>query len=178
MRKKLLLLLALAIINCGSAQTKQSLNREASTNHLSLVQQPNASPIDQVTTVGKFKLSLDECQLTYEGLGKSGTASFEFPGRCQFSRDSKGEIRVVKTGRTETLLVESSREASFPKGSQTKDCLTYIRGVIVSAKEVRLSSQTQRVAQCLPAVWDEKMFRVFAAKTQSLSNPLGSRPQP
>lgn len=169
MSKKAFLILALAVVSFASAQTRPSLDPNAPTKQLAFVQQSDSPPTAQAITVGKFKLRLDECQLTYDGMGKSSTISFDFPGRCQFSRNRMGRIRVVKTGKTKTLLVESSREAGLADGSKA-DCVTYIRGVIVTAKEVRLSTQTQKVAQCLPAVWDEMMFHVFAAKTQSFQS--------
>lgn len=173
MNGRILLLLALALLSYGSLQASYSLGQVLPTEQWSLALQSNAPPAVEVTTVGKFKLSLAGCQLTYEGSGKSGAVSFEFPGQCRFSRDGKGEIRVIRTGKTQTLLLEGSREEGLANQSQTKDCLTYIRGVVITAKEVRLSVQTQKVAQCLPAAWDEKMFHVFAARTQ----PIASSPR-
>jgi len=109
------------------------------------------------------------CQLTYKSPVSSGTVKFEFPGQCQFSRNSLGEIRVVQTGQTKTLLIESSKKVSPSVGLQTRDCDTFIRGVTVSENDVSLSAQTQKVAQCLPAVWDEKIFHVFAANKLPVS---------
>lgn len=173
---KLIFLLAFAGTSYGLAQAAQPVAQDVSSGSSSAVPQSSASPTVQAITIGKFTLSLTGCQLTYEGLGKSGTIAFNFPSRCQFSRDSKGEIRVVKTGKTRTLLIESSHEADSPSGSQTKDCVTVIRGIVVGTKAIRLSVQTQKVAQCLPAVWDEKMFHVFAARTQAISGSRGTNP--
>jgi hypothetical protein len=178
MCKKAFLLLVLAIISCSSAETRQPPAKEVSADQPALVQESARNQTAQQVTVGKFKLSLTGCRLTYESQGKEDTVNFDFPGRCQFSRNSKGEIRVVKTGKTKTLLVESSSATGTPDGSPTKDCLTYIRGVIVTSKEILLSVQTQKVAQCLPAAWDEKMFHIFAAKTQSVSKSSVNNSQP
>ena len=92
--------------------------------------------------------------------------TFDFPEPCQFSRDRAGAVRIVETGTAKTLLVEASRTAPLGAGLKSPDCVTQIRGVVVSAEEVRLSAQTQKVAQCLPAVWDETMFHAFAARTE------------
>ena len=119
-------------------------------------------------TVGPFVLKLVGCTLSYEGVGSRSTVTFEFPEPCQFSRDRSGGVRIVDTGPTKTLLVEASQPAKAEAGATSRDCVTQIRGVIVSAKEIRLSVQTQKVAQCLPAVWDETMFHAFAARTEAL----------
>ena len=65
--------------------------------------------------------------------------------------------------------VETSQATGTASGGESQDCVTQIRGVVVFAKEIRLSAQTQKVAQCLPAVWDETMFHAFAARTEPLS---------
>jgi hypothetical protein len=121
-------------------------------------------------TVGDFRLTLTDCTLAADGPGARTSVAFEFPGPCHFSRDRAGAVRVVDTGPTKTLLVEASRPAKTAAAA-SPDCVTQIRGVVVSAKEVRLSVQTQRVAQCLPAVWDETMFHAFAARTEALPAP-------
>jgi hypothetical protein len=182
MCRSLSLLLALAVIGCGAARTTPTPGQEerpAATAPAAPAQQAAParenppSPAAQTLTVGSFNLRLNDCRLNYEGAGKSGEVSFTgWPGPCRFSRDREGQIRIVRTGRAKTLLVESSKPGGGGGAvhAQTKDCLTYVRGIVVTAKQVLLSVQTQKVAQCLPAVWDEKMFHVFAARTEPVSN--------
>lgn len=163
--KRICLLLSLTAISCGPGHTGQP------SQDVQVSQQPAAQPISpsstvQTTAVGNFKLSLAGCRLIYEGAGKTGRVDFDFPGPCQFSRDRKGDIRVVPTGKTLTLLAESSGPADPSTRLSTRDCATFIRGITVTPREIRLSVQTQKVAQCLPAEWDEKMFHAFAARTQ------------
>ena len=116
-------------------------------------------------TVRGFRLTLEGNQLRFAGNGSRGVLALEPWDAWGFSRDKAGSIRVVRTGGSETLLVETSRHV----GPLPSDCLTHLRGVVVTDKEVRISSKTQRVAQCLPAVWDEKMFHVFAQKTEPIT---------
>lgn len=163
--KKICLLLSVTAISCGSGHAGQP-SQDVPASQQPAAQSVSPSPTVQTTTAGNFKLSLAGCQLTYEGAGKTGRVDFDFPDPCQFNRDRKGDVRVVRTGKTLTLLVESSRPADPSTRLSTRDCVTSIRGVIVTPKEIRLSVQTQKVAQCLPAEWDEKMFHAFAAKTQ------------
>lgn len=165
MKKKICLLLPLAAISCGSGHAGQP-SQDVQVSQQPAAQPVSLSPTVQTTTAGNFKLSLAGCQLTYEGAGKTGRVDFDFTGPCQFSRDRKGDIRVVSTGKTLTLLVESSGPADPSTRLSTRDCATSIRGVTVTPREIRLSVQTQKVAQCLPAEWDEKMFHAFAARTR------------
>lgn len=168
MTHKACLLFFLAVICCGSSQAGKEFPEGM----------PASPPLSaqstaQTAAVGHFKLSLAGCRLTYRGIGKTGTVDFDFPTPCQFSRDRKGDARVVRTGKNRTLLVESSRPAAPSTRLSAKDCVTFVRGVIVTPKEIRLSVQTQKVAQCLPAEWDEKMFYAFAAKTQPADDSSG-----
>ncbi len=165
MVKKTCLSLVLTAICCGSSQAGKEFS-EGIPASPSSAQSTAPLPTVQTAAVGNFKLRLANCRLTYEGVGKSGAINFDFPVPCQFGRNSKGEVRVVRTGKNQTLLVEGSRPSDPSTRLTVKDCATFIRGVIVTAKDIRLSVQTQTVAQCLPAEWDEKMFHAFAANTR------------
>ena len=70
-----------------------------------------APPEPRDVTVGSFASKLAGCTLMYDGLGKQGSVTFEFPEPCQFSRDRNSAVRIVETGATRTLLVEASRPA-------------------------------------------------------------------
>ena len=91
-------------------------------------------------------MKLAGCTLTYEGLGKKGSVTFEFPEPCQFSRDRNVPLGSSRPAATKTLLVEASRPAGPAAGVTSRDCVTHICGIVVSAKEIRLSVQTQKVA--------------------------------
>ncbi|MDS4071496.1 MAG: hypothetical protein RKO24_17970 [Candidatus Competibacter sp.] len=166
MMKRIFPLFLLTVVSCGSGQAGQP-PRDATSGGPPITTPPiTPTPTVQNATVGNFNLSLTGCQLAYEGADKTGKIDFGFPAPCQFGRDRKGNVRVVSTGKALTLLVESSRPADPSSSLSSRDCVTLIRGVVVTPREIRLSVQTQKVAQCLPAEWDEKMFYAFAAKTQ------------
>lgn len=163
MIKKGCLPLCLAIFVCGPAHAGKEFPEGMPASPPS--PRPSAPPSVQTTRVGGFELSLAGCRLTYRGAGKTGAVDFDFPLPCQFNRNAAGEVRVVQTGKNRTLLVESSRPADPSTRLSAKDCATFVRGVIVTPKDIRLSAQTQKVAQCLPADWDATMFHAFAART-------------
>mgnify|MGYP000877275788 CR=1 FL=1 len=168
MEKKGCLPLYLAVLVCGLAHTGKAFPEEMPGSP-----SPSAQPSAQTARVGNFKLSLAGCRLAYEGAGKTGAVDFDFPLPCQFNRNAAGEVRVVRTGKNRTLLVESSRPADPATRLSANDCATLVRGVIVTPKDIRLSAQTQKVAQCLPADWDETMFHAFAARTLPTASASG-----
>jgi hypothetical protein len=170
MIKKGCLLLYLTVLVCGPGHAGKEFPEEMPASPSLSV--PSTAPPSTVQTasVGNFKLRLAGCRLTYEGAGKTGAVDFDFSAPCQFNRNATGEVRVVRTGKNRTLLVESSRPADPSTRLSAKDCTTSIRGIIVTPQEIRFSVQTQQVTQCLPADWDEKMFHAFAAKTQSAAS--------
>lgn len=163
-KRRLLFSLAILACNPGHAGKEFPEGRPISPP-------PSTQSSAQTADVGNFKLSLAGCRLTYEGAGKTGAVDFDFPAPCQFSRNAAGAVRVVRTGNNQTLLVESSRPADPSTRLTASDCATFIRGVTVTPKDIRLSAQTQKVARCLPAEWDEKMFHIFAANTQPADVP-------
>lgn len=163
------LLFALVFNGCTTAESNSlptPVNSQMNQPQGSLLNETDAS--NETVTVGKFVFKLENCHLTYQGAGLNETFDFKFPEKCQFSKDAKGNIRQYKASKgTIVLAVEGSKIFGEKiVGSGKIDCETYIRGIVVSNKKVSLSWQTQKVATCLPAVWDETMFAVFAAKTQ------------
>ena len=106
-------------------------------------------------------MTLAGCALQYAGGGRSGSIELGLPGPCSLSRDSDGDVRIVEAEHGLVIAVESSRPARLPD----ERCDTAIRAVVLEGNALRLSARTQRVAQCLPAVWDELMFHAFAAET-------------
>lgn len=133
-----------------------------------------AASIEETAAVGAFQITLAGCELTYRGRGTTGRVEFDFPAPCRFNRTRRGDIRIVKTRHGHTLAVEASRPSPVPGPGGSRDCETYIRGVVVGPRHVRLSVQTQKVAQCLPVEWDDTMFHAFGARTQ----PLTPEPSP
>jgi hypothetical protein len=128
-----------------------------------------ANPSEQTSsrvTVGSTWLELRGCELAY-GVGTgSSTISTELPPPCQFAKEADGSVRVVKSEGVSVLVVESSRSTPpLIAGGTTIDCDTRLRGIVVTAQGVQLSRDTQKVAMCAPAPWDEKMFHVFALHT-------------
>ena len=164
------LLLALTVLACNPAHAGKEFPEGMPPSPSA---QAGATSSAQTAEVGGFKLSLAGCRLTYEGAGKTGAVDFDFPLPCQFNRNAAGEVRVVRTGKNRTLLVESSRPADPATRLSANDCATLVRGVIVTPKDIRLSAQTQKVAQCLPADWDETMFHAFAARTLPTASASG-----
>ena len=131
-------------------------------------QQPTFQSNEETVTVKNVVLELKDCELTYKVGDKSESIKFDFPKPCSFSRDNKGSIRQVKTARnTTTLAVEGSRKKDE---TNTGDCETYVRGIVIGRNSVNLSTNTQKIASCLPNIWDEKMFKNFAVKTEPLNS--------
>ncbi len=126
---------------------------------------------NETIEVGNFKLTLSGCNLYYEGLGKSGVLKLSFPEPCMFSKNKKGEIRVVYTaGKTKTLLVGSYKEIEpFEyKGKIKKQYDTYARAIVISDTEIRLSREIARGSLGPPKLGDEedeKLFQILAADT-------------
>ena len=120
-----------------------------------------ASSGEESVLLGNYQMTLDGCALRYRSEDQSGTLELALPDPCSFSLNSEGGVRIVETQQGRVIAVESSRAAKLPGGR----CDTRIRAIVLAGKALRLSARTQRVAQCLPAVWDELMFHAFAAET-------------
>jgi len=171
MLKKGCLLLYLTVLGCGLGHAGKEFPEGMPTPPAPSVQ-PSAPSGAQTARVGHYRLSLAGCRLTYESADKTGTVELDFPLPRPFNRNATGEARVVRTGKSQTLLVESSRPADPATRLSANECITFVRGVIVTPTDLRLSAQTQKVAQCLPADWDEKMFQIFAARTVPAASAL------
>lgn len=117
-------------------------------------------------------LELRDCELVY-GSGAAATPlPTQLPAPCQFAKGKDGAVRIVESEAGSVLIVESSRSEAAPSpGGATSDCDTRLRGVVVTAKGVQLSRDTQKVATCAPAHWDEKMFHVFSLQLVEPSRP-------
>lgn len=166
MRALFLLSYLFISFSCAAAQITNNPQKSEPTSSDSKAE--NAQKDEKNTVkVGNFNLFLDGCQISYKGKDKTESFTFSFAEPCQFSLDDKGKIRIVKVKNNFVVAVESSQpQTNNESGKTVTDCDTQIRGVIVGKDFVRLSAQTQKVAMCLPFVWDEKMFVVFASRTE------------
>lgn len=130
----------------------------------------------ETIVVGAFKLTLSGNRLQYEGAGQSGFVEFPFPKPCQFSKNTKGEIRVVNTitGRnqlkTKTLLIEAYEEIEpfVYKNIVKKQYYCYTRAIVIFEDKIMLSKMSGKGVdeplklgdQC-----DEKVYHIFAYET-------------
>lgn len=114
-------------------------------------------------TVRDTWLELRDCELVYGVSAESSSIRMQLPSPCQFAKRKDGSIRIIESENGSVLLVESSRSVLTPAPSGAAvDCDTHLRGVIVTDKGVQLSRDIQKVSTCAPALWDEKMFHIFA----------------
>lgn len=117
--------------------------------------------IDGVT----LGLSSADCVLVAEAEGAQRLVHrFEFPAACQFASDESGAVRVVQTETGKAVMVESSRPLA-------QDCETTTRVVVLTEQGPRVSRAQQRVAMCLPFVWDEMMFHVLGSEPVAFGTP-------
>ena len=115
-------------------------------------------------------LELQDCKLSYVAGPNSGAIPLLLSAPCQFASDATGSVRVVESAGVLVLIVESSqRSPPLVPGGANVDCDTRLRGVVVTPTGVHLSPGTQLVATCAPALWDEKMFHVFALDAMEAS---------
>lgn len=92
------------------------------------------------------------------------TASAPSPARslnlawpCQFHLQKDGKVRVLKRGKYEYLMVESSRPIA-----NSRDCETEMRAIRARAgaraKTWEISEHSNKVASCPPFQWDAIVF--------------------
>lgn len=90
------------------------------------------------------------------------------PGRCDFARDPKGLLRVVKTDKGDVIFVVSSKAES----ATSRWCDTKISALVYSSTDKGgLWSETtdvQNIMMCPPQQWDEKSAYVMAQHTRPL----------
>ena len=144
--------------NYAFSQTKQ----ERPANNITIKNSETENQDKQTVKVEGYVFNLENCRLSVKGKDKTMEYIFAIPEPCQFSKDRDGTIRTYKTTKQTVIAVESSR----PLNNASNDCETNIRGIIISKNSVRLSSISQKVAMCLPFIWDEKVFITFAEKTE------------
>lgn len=108
-----------------------------------------------VNTIEGNKLTLDShnglCRIT----SAAGSRDLAIPWPCDFHRRTDGTIRTLRRGQTVIALVETSRPHINLPGS----CNTQIQALGIAGSKVYLSEHTDTVAQCLPFLWDEQMFK-------------------
>ena len=131
---------------------------------MSCNEKENDTTIDysKIAKIGAFSLYLDDrseqCELVYHAPFTQGRFALKLSPPCDFHRDYAGNIRVMKYGEAQILLVESS----LPDPKHPEDCDTQIQGVKIIDRRVMVSPEVSFVATCPPFQWDEKMFKTFA----------------
>ena len=169
MRELIIFGFLLVSASCATAQVAEKPRVSPSPTPPAAIEIQTADSSAETVTVGNYTLTLNDCRLEYQNAEKTSSYSFPFAAPCQFSKDENGKIRLFKVKKTTVVAVESSRPKLDPAtGADSKDCETQVRGVIVGKNSIKLSAQTQKVAMCLPFVWDEKMFTMFGAKTEPM----------
>lgn len=168
---KKIILFSWLVLMFGCASAKMSENPIVLSTPTPEILKQNEANIQNIetVTVGKVTFKLENCRLSFQDSGKTQSYTFPISAPCQFSRNEDGSIRLVKVKKVFVIAIENSQPKNNPSDSTSKDCETSIRGVIVGKNSVKLSLQTQKVAMCLPFVWDEKMFIAFADKTVPFS---------
>jgi hypothetical protein len=76
------------------------------------------------------------------------------PWPCGFHKSKSGEVRIIRSGKYEYSLIESSQRIP---GSE-RDCETHLRAVRAKDNKVHISEHKDKVASCPPFQWDKLVF--------------------
>ncbi|MBC8164892.1 MAG: hypothetical protein H7Y20_03340 [Bryobacteraceae bacterium] len=121
---------------------------------LSKKSEANADP-PTVSMIDGHKLALDNhggmCRVT----SAAGPIELAIPWPCDFHRRADGAVRTLRRGQSLIALVQTSRPHPAIAGS----CKTQIQALGIAGGKVYVSENTDTVAQCLPFLWDEQMFK-------------------
>ncbi len=126
---------------------------------------PNAARLRQFAVehvaTRPFSLSLHEgqdgqCALRQHSANTADaprTLPTQLPWPCAFHVDQRDAVRVLRRGRADFLLIESSHATSG------RDCDTRLQALRISARaDVALSAHRSRLAACPPFQWEEPLF--------------------
>ena len=80
--------------------------------------------------------------------------SLAIPWPCNFHKSKSGEVRIIRSGKYEYILVESSK----PNSERGHGCETYLRAIRASIQKVYISEHKDKVASCPPFQWDKMVF--------------------
>lgn len=72
---------------------------------------------------------------------------------CQFHTKKDGNLRVIKRGEYEYLMIESAKHIA-----NSRDCATEMRVIRARAGKWAISEHSNKVASCPPFQWDAMVF--------------------
>ena len=85
---------------------------------------------------------------------RTGSAiSLGIPAPCAFHKDKAGKVRMIRKGKYDYALVESSKRV----GNGT-ECETHLRSVRADDKQFQISQHKDKVASCPPFQWESMSF--------------------
>lgn len=122
---------------------------------LALMNNAHAEPI-HFAQLSKTPLQLEETgQVCHISAAFSPTIkhSLHLPWPCQFHLDKSGRPKIVRSGKFEYLLVESST-----RQANSDDCDTQLRAVRAKGTTWQISPYQDRVSACPPFLWDAYVF--------------------
>lgn len=106
--------------------------------------------------LGKVQLQLEAqgqtCHIK-SSLSDSPAQNLNLPWPCQFHLDKSGQPRIIRSGKFEYLMVESSKPLA-----NSRDCETHLRAVRAMGQRWKISDAQDRVAACPPFQWDNMVF--------------------
>lgn len=124
------------------------------------VKPPTPASSGERVTVGDISLTLQGCELIVESESGRQTQRVDLPEGCTFGRNPDGAVQIQKTKQGPTVLIISSRPDERRKG----DCDTRMRGVVVSGRSAKISTEDNNSASCgAVGPFDEPLFIVLAA---------------
>lgn len=111
----------------------------------------------EIVIVDNFKLSIQDNDLVYEQNGISKRLDLGFSGEVHFLQENDGTPQIVNTEWGTVVAVAQS-----DKATNSLDCDTVIKGVVIRDAKVYLSPKTQHIATCGYGSKDPKMLINFA----------------
>jgi len=126
--------------------------------HATLVIADGTNVNDGVVKLAGSRLQLEEhdqiCHvINLSSTKKSQMYSLEIPWPCNFHKNRSGEVRIIRNGKYEYLLVEASTPVP-----DSHDCETHLRAIRATGKKAYISEYKDKVASCPPFQWDKLVF--------------------
>ena len=80
--------------------------------------------------------------------------SLNIPWPCNFHKNKSGDVRIIRSGEYDYLLVESSK----PSPENSRDCETHLRSIRAAGEQLEISQHQDKVTSCPPFQWDDMVF--------------------